>query len=63
MNGEIQYTQWCRVMRSLVKVVKVGDYVKKFKVGDTAGVGVLVDSCRVCKHCMQDPRKLLRRRE
>jgi uncharacterized zinc-type alcohol dehydrogenase-like protein len=36
------------------KVVKVGDHVKKFKVGDTAGVGVLVDSCRVCKHCMQD---------
>jgi uncharacterized zinc-type alcohol dehydrogenase-like protein len=36
------------------KVVKVGAHVKKFKVGDTAGVGVLVDSCRVCKHCMQD---------
>src|SRR5215813_10649443 len=36
------------------KVTKVGSHVKKFKPGDIAGVGVLVDSCRVCKHCMQD---------
>lgn len=36
------------------KVIAVGAAVKKFVQGDLAGVGVLVDSCRVCKHCMQD---------
>lgn len=33
------------------KVVKVGSAVKKFKVGDLAGVGCLVDSCRTCDNC------------
>jgi alcohol dehydrogenase (NADP+) len=33
------------------KVIRVGSHVKKFKSGDTAGVGVMVDSCRVCKPC------------
>ena len=33
------------------KIAEVGKNVKKFKVGDTAGVGVMVDSCRVCKPC------------
>lgn len=33
------------------KVLKVGDQVKKFKVGDTAGVGCFVDSCRTCESC------------
>ena len=33
------------------KVIKVGNHVKKFNVGDTAGVGVMVDSCRQCKPC------------
>jgi alcohol dehydrogenase (NADP+) len=33
------------------KVVKVGTQVKKFNVGDTAGVGVMVDSCRECNPC------------
>jgi len=36
------------------KVVSVGSNVTKFKVGDIAGVGVLIDSCRVCDHCKQD---------
>jgi len=36
------------------KVVAVGDHVKKFKVGDLAGTGCLVDSCRVCENCKQD---------
>lgn len=36
------------------KVIKVGNAVTKFKVGDTAGVGVMVDSCRVCKNCKND---------
>ena len=33
------------------KVTAVGDGVKKFKVGDTVGVGCLVDSCRTCANC------------
>src|SRR3954463_9181667 len=33
------------------KVLSVGDHVKKFKVGDLAAVGCLVDSCRNCEHC------------
>jgi alcohol dehydrogenase (NADP+) len=32
-------------------VVKVGNAVKKFKVGDLAAVGCLVDSCRTCDNC------------
>jgi uncharacterized zinc-type alcohol dehydrogenase-like protein len=33
------------------RVTKVGSAVKKFKEGDLAGVGVMVDSCRVCTNC------------
>ena len=33
------------------KVIKVGRRVKKFRIGDRAGVGVMVDSCRQCKPC------------
>ena len=32
-------------------VTAVGAHVKKFKVGDLAGVGCLVDSCRTCPSC------------
>ena len=32
-------------------VIKIGGHVKKFKVNDRAGVGVMVDSCRQCKPC------------
>lgn len=32
-------------------VVKVGKKVKKFKVGDTVGVGCMVDSCKKCESC------------
>jgi uncharacterized zinc-type alcohol dehydrogenase-like protein len=39
---------------SVGKVVAVGEHVKKFKPGDTAGVGVMIDSCRVCKNCLND---------
>lgn len=35
------------------KVVKVGSHVKKFKVGDLAGTGCLVDSCRSCDNCKE----------
>ncbi|MCX6104512.1 MAG: NAD(P)-dependent alcohol dehydrogenase [Proteobacteria bacterium] len=33
------------------KVVRVGSKVSKFKVGDLAAVGCLVDSCRTCVNC------------
>jgi uncharacterized zinc-type alcohol dehydrogenase-like protein len=32
-------------------IIKVGDEVKNFKVGDLAGIGCFVDSCRVCNSC------------
>jgi len=33
------------------RVVKVGAKVTKFKIGDAAGVGCFVDSCRKCANC------------
>src|SRR5258708_8315995 len=33
------------------RVTAVGGAVKKFKVGDPAAVGVIVDSDRVCENC------------
>lgn len=36
------------------RVVKVGRDVKKFKEGDTAAVGCLVDSCGECDNCKED---------
>jgi uncharacterized zinc-type alcohol dehydrogenase-like protein len=36
------------------RVVKVGNEVSKFKPGDLAGVGCLVDSCRRCSACRED---------
>jgi len=33
------------------KITKIGEGVTKFKVGDLAGVGCIVDSCRECDHC------------
>ena len=35
------------------RVTAVGPGVTKFKVGDTVGVGCLVDSCRTCPSCRQ----------
>ena len=35
------------------RVTKVGDKVKKYKVGDLAGIGCLVDSCRECNNCKE----------
>ena len=35
------------------RVTKVGDHVKKYKVGDLVGVGCLVDSCRECDNCKE----------
>ncbi len=36
------------------KIVSAGNHVKKFKVGDLAAVGCLVDSCRECEYCKED---------
>ncbi|MCA9401806.1 MAG: NAD(P)-dependent alcohol dehydrogenase, partial [Candidatus Omnitrophica bacterium] len=36
------------------KVTRVGKGVKKFKEGDKAAVGCLVDSCRSCSACKED---------
>ncbi len=35
------------------RVLRVGSNVTKFKVGDTVGVGCLVDSCRSCDCCAE----------
>ncbi|CAN5305380.1 NAD(P)-dependent alcohol dehydrogenase [soil metagenome] len=35
------------------EIVKVGSEVTKFKVGDLAGVGCFVDSCRTCPSCQK----------
>jgi uncharacterized zinc-type alcohol dehydrogenase-like protein len=36
------------------RVVKVGREVKKFREGDLAAVGCMVDSCRTCDNCRAD---------
>ena len=33
------------------RVTAIGNHVKKYKVGDIAGVGCLVDSCQKCDNC------------
>jgi len=35
------------------RITKVGSGVTKFKVGDLAGVGCMVDSCRECESCKE----------
>ena len=35
------------------RIVKVGNLVEKFSVGETAGVGCMVDSCRSCPSCAE----------
>ena len=36
------------------RISKVGTNVTNFKVGDIAGVGCFVDSCRTCENCKND---------
>jgi alcohol dehydrogenase (NADP+) len=53
--------EWSKVMPAIYpcvpgheivgKVKRVGNGVKKFKVGDLAAVGCMVDSCRTCSNC------------
>src|SRR5271168_2305539 len=33
------------------RVIKTGNQVTKFKIGDLVGVGCFVDSCRECSQC------------
>jgi uncharacterized zinc-type alcohol dehydrogenase-like protein len=35
------------------RISKVGNQVTKFKIGDLAGIGCIVDSCRKCEHCIE----------
>ncbi len=44
------------------KVIQTGAHVKKFKKGDLAGVGCLVDSCRTCKNCKAGSGTILSKR-
>ncbi len=34
------------------RIIKIGENVKSFKVGELAGVGCFVDSCRTCPNCL-----------
>ena len=36
------------------KITKIGERVNKFKVGDIAAVGCIVDSCGKCEYCEED---------
>ena len=36
------------------RVAKIGARVTKFKEGDIAGVGCMVDACRICENCKED---------
>ena len=45
------------------KVVEVGKDVKKFQVGDLAGVGCMVDSCRECDSCKVSEEQYCDKRE
>ena len=52
-RNEWNFTQYPAVPGHEIvgRVTAVGGGVKKFKVGDTVGVGCLVDSCRTCPDC------------
>lgn len=36
------------------RVIQVGNSVAKFKVGDFAGVGCMVNSCKICESCLDN---------
>ena len=35
-------------------IIQVGADVKKFSIGNLAGIGCMVDSCRTCDNCKND---------
>ena len=43
------------------KVIDIGNDVKKYKVGDTVAVGVMVDSCMECDQCKKNEEQLCRK--
>ncbi len=54
-------SEWGPAMYPLVpgheivgKVAGVGEAVTRYKIGDTVGVGVIIDSCSSCKNCLND---------
>lgn len=54
-------SEWGPAMYPLVpgheivgKVVGIGEAVTRHKIGDTVGVGVIIDSCSTCKNCRDD---------
>jgi len=53
VRNEWNFTQYPAVPGHEIvgRVTAVGGGVNKFKVGDTVGVGCLVDSCRTCPDC------------
>lgn len=44
------------------QVVQVGKKVKKFKIGDSAGVGCFVDSCGKCSSCKKNEEQLCQKK-
>ena len=50
-----------RATRSSAAWSKAGSAVRKFKEGDLAAVGCMVDSCRTCASCREGLRAVLRR--
>jgi alcohol dehydrogenase (NADP+) len=55
-RGEWGNTNWPIVPGHEIvgRVTAVGDEVEGFKVGELAGVGCMVDSCRTCSACAED---------
>jgi uncharacterized zinc-type alcohol dehydrogenase-like protein len=56
VNNEWGYSQFPLVPGHEIigRVTAVGAEVKKFKIGDIAGIGTVVDSCRTCTNCNND---------
>jgi len=56
VRGEWPGTVWPAIPghEILGRVTQVGNQVTKVKVGDTAAVGCMVDSCRGCSECKDD---------